>query len=255
MPRRPTLGPGTIKAIQDLVEELFDKVRARFLGPRILGGKRIAITFNPELTLPGVYGASAMEERVRPDSQTMHGLAKVADGYLQAVKEKTKAQVVKAVDSFLQQAHAQGIKTDVKTVLGGELSKVFGKVTSDVERIVDTELTTARNMGALDGIVKFNASQGIDDPVVYFVTVRDQHLCEECKRLHLLEDGVTPRVWLLSEVGHNYHKRGEGNPKVGGLHPHCRCSMVTIMQNYGFKNGGVAYIGRDHDEFKRQRGL
>jgi hypothetical protein len=40
-------------------------------------------------------------------------------------------------------------------------------------------------------------------------------------------------------LGHGYHKKGEPNPKVGGLHPHCRCTMVTLMPGYGFDAGGM----------------
>jgi hypothetical protein len=96
----------------------------------------------------------------------------------------------------------------------------------------------------------------IDDPVVYWVIVRDEHVCGECVRLHMLPDGVTPRCWYLSEVGHGYHKKGQDNPKVGGLHPHCRCSMVTLLPGYGFSaSGNVAFISLNHDEVARQRGV
>jgi len=87
------------------------------------------------------------------------------------------------------------------------------------------------------------------------VVIKDKDLCPECARLHLLEDGVTPRVWLLSDVGHAYHKRGEPNPKMGGLHPHCRCSMVTLMPGYGFVAGRVGYIAKGHDQLEHQKTL
>jgi hypothetical protein len=123
-------------------------------------------------------------------------------------------------------------------VLGGKLADVWGKTTYDVKRMIDTEANGARNMGALEGIIGVNASQGIEDPVVYFVTVQGRHLCEECKRLHLLDDEVTkPRAWYLSEIGPGLPQEGRGQPKANGLHPHCRCTMVTLMPGYGFELG------------------
>jgi hypothetical protein len=107
----------------------------------------------------------------------------------------------------------------------------------------------------LDGIVKVNASAGVEDPLIYFVVVRDDDLCDECRRLHLLPDGVTPKVWRLSEVKRGYHRKTDDVPSLGGEHPHCRCSLVTIMKGYGFtKSGGITYISPDHDELEAQRG-
>jgi hypothetical protein len=74
-----------------------------------------------------------------------------------------------------------------------------------------------------------------------------------CRRLHLLDNGKTPRVYKLSEVGHGYHKKGQDDPKLGGLHPHCRCTLVTLMPGFGFdKAGMVKYISRTHDEWAKQ---
>ena len=39
----------------------------------------------------------------------------------------------------------------------------------------------------------------------------------------MLPDGITPRVWKMSEMGSGYHKKGDSSPKIGGLHPRCRC--------------------------------
>ena len=72
----------------------------------------------------------------------------------------------------------------------------------------------------------------------------------------MLPDGVTPRVWKLSEVGAGYHKKGDLNPKIAGLHPHCRCCLTSLLNGFGFNSSGmVTYIGKGHDEFAKQRGM
>jgi hypothetical protein len=253
--KRFSLTKSAVKLIHAAVDKLFDRVKARFLG-RDIGDKRIYIAVKPRVTLPELYETAAREEGVaRPDENVRAGIQRIAEGYIEAQRQVTKTRVEKAVASWLSQAYAQGVDTDVNTVLGGELASVFGKASSDVKRIIDTEASYARNVGTMEGIVRVNASAGIKDPVVYFVVVRDSSLCDECKRLHLLEDGITPRLWYMSEIGHGYHKKGDDSPKLGGLHPHCRCSLVTLMPGYGFEGGRLTFIALDHDEMAVQRGF
>lgn len=251
-PPKTQLSVGAIKAIEKEIDELFDRAKVRILGPQSVD-KRIYVGFEHEFSLPGIFAAASRAERNIPNEETIKALLQNVGQYIDAYRFQTKAHVVKSVQSFLSEAAAKGIKTDLETVLGGQLSDVWAKTTSDLKRLVETEASNIRNTGLLEGIVKVNASQEIDDPSIYFVIVRDEHVCDECVRLHMLEDGSTPRVWKLSEVGHGYHKKGQPNPKVGGLHPNCRCTMVTILPGYGFKGGFVHYIGPGHDEYKAQR--
>jgi hypothetical protein len=178
---------------------------------------------------------------------------RTAEGFLDAQRVTMRTQAVRAVETFLKDAAAKGVDTDVETVLGGELGAIWRKTRDGVNKIVDTEASHTRNTGTLDGIVKVNAANGIEDPIVYFVVVRDTDLCNECRRLHLLPNGH-PRLWHLSELGHGYHRKGQENPKIGGLHPHCRCSLVTLLPGYGFDDQGmVTFVGFDHDAMKKQR--
>lgn len=247
------LSPNAIRLIHRSIDALFDKAKARYLGPQVLP-KRLYVGFNPALSLPGIFASAAREERAIPDKKVLQVIIENAGQYLDSYRASAKAQIVKGVESFLQEAVHKGVVTDVETVLGGHLADTWTKIGTDVKRLIDTEATGARNLGTLEGIEAVNEAEGIKDPVVYWVVVRDKSLCSECRRLHLADDGVTPRLWRLSEVGHGYHKKGEANPKISGLHPHCRCTMVTLMRGYGFDSSGmVRFISPDHDEFKRQR--
>jgi hypothetical protein len=248
----PVLGPRAIKSIHRAVDEVFDRAKVRLLGPQSVG-KRMYVGYTRQLSLPGIFENAAREEGAIPNLNILHQILEVAGGYIDSTREKTKARVVKEVQSFLQDAVKSGVETDLKTVLGGKLTEVWSDTAYAVRRIVDSEATYTKNLGVLDGIVKINNAVGIEDPLVYFVVVRDRDLCDECKRLHMMPDGKTPRVWRMSQVGSGYHKKGEETPKLGGLHPHCRCSLVTLMPGYGFNDKGfVAYIGRDHDQEKHQ---
>ncbi len=251
------IGKAAVNRIHAAVETLFRRTKERLLGrryePKKITVEYKAPQFRHDLSLPGIFDAASAAEGMKPNEAFKESLVRVAESYLDAHEQMTKARIVAEVQNFLTEAEAKGVDTDVPTVLGGKLYDVMTKVTTDVKRIVETESTRARNMGTMDAIIKVAALSGTSDPAVFFVVVRDSLRCDECTRLHLLEDQVTPRVYRLSEVSHSYHKRGDPMPSAGGLHPHCRCTMVYLSKGYGFEAGRVKFISLDHDEFARQR--
>lgn len=247
------LGKAATKLVHAAVDKLFNRLKHRFLGPKLVD-KRLAIGYRHELSLPGLYENAVRDQGATPSNTTMHAILSVAEGYIEAQRERAKAQVVSGCNAALADARATSTETDLETVLGGQLVDQFSKITSDVHRIVDSEAQNGRSLGALEGIGRINAQAGIEDPVVYFVVVRDANVCKECMRLHMLENETTPRLWYLSEVGNGYHKKGDSNPKVRGLHPSCRCSLVTLMPGYGFSAAGMTdYVGPGHSEIEKQR--
>jgi len=251
-PPGPVIGQAAIAAIKKAVADVFARAKARILGPQSVS-KRIAFgPLNHELSLPGLFEAASREEGIKPDIGTLKQMLDIASSYIDATEARTQAQVVKEVTAFLHDAHQNGVKTDLKTVLGGKLQEVFAATTVSLRRIIDSESNNVKNVGILDGIIRINAAAGVEDPFVYFVSVNDESRCDECTRLHTI-DGTTPRVWKLSEVGHGYHQRGEENPKLGGLHPNCRCTMASLSRGYGFVGGRVTFIGNEHDEYLRQQ--
>jgi hypothetical protein len=252
------LSKGGTKLIHGAVEDLFENLKLRALGPDTVKGKRMYVGFRRDLSLPGIFETAAREEGISPDLDLLDSLIRVASNYLDATKARAKAKVTHAIDAWLRSAStakAAASKEDLRDKLAEHLDDVWQELTSHVEAILDTEASNVRNVSLMDGIVRMNAARGIDDPVVYFIVVHDNDTCAECRKLHLLKDGRTPRVWKLSEVGHGYHQRGDDHPKIGGLHPHCRCTMVTLLPGFGFKaDGALGYISPGHDEFEEQRG-
>ncbi len=236
--------PFTIKRVQSAIDKIFERLKDRFLGVHI-HDKTIAITTDrPDLTLAGLMVAAAADDGARISREALTATLHVAASYLDSAKERAKAQIINEVLT----AKDPGIALDA------QLSAVWEKVTNDVVRIIDSEAQRARAVGGLEGIAMVNLQAGIEDPVVFFVVVRDIHCCGECKRLHVGPDGMTPLVYKLSEVGHGYHKKGDPDPKANGLHPHCRCTMCTLLPGYGFDaSGRVKFIAVGHDEYAKQR--
>lgn len=232
-----------IKRIHSAVDKLFDRMKDRFIGARLVDKQLILTTDRPDLTIVGIATAAAADGGARMSPQSVLSLAHIATSYLDAAKEKAKALIVRDVLSH-----------DDPTPLQAALVQTWETVTNDVMRIADTEVNRARSLGGVEGIAAMNAAAGIDDPTVFFVVVRDGHRCKECTRLHLRDDRLTPRTWKLSELGAGYHKVGEQRPKISGLHPHCRCTMATLLPGYGFDASGmVKFIAPGHDEYAKQR--
>lgn len=255
-------GPKLPKRAQNLiasaVDKLYDSLKVKFLGPTVQAKKAIRIKYTHEKTLPGMFESANVEEGVRPNLFTLDSLMRVAEGYLDANRERTKAKVLKEVMATIEDAHNSRVRTDLETVLNGKLIDAFGEAASHIETIVNTEINTAKNLGVLDGIVAVNSAANVDDPIVYFLIAKRIHPeapCPECVRLHCtFGEGSPPRLWKLSEVSHGYHKKGEDFPAIGGLHPNCRCTMVTLLPGYGFAGtDSVRFIAPKHDELAIQR--
>jgi hypothetical protein len=249
------LSPRAIKRIHKALEELFARAKIRLLGKDFGQAKGISISVPEDKTLTGLYEAAAKVSGAEPDADATNTIRTIAGNYLDAQLASAKAKVVGDVAAALQDAAAKGEEGDASIILGGRLAETWGNITSGVRRIAETETTAGRNLGLLEGIAKTNALQNIEDPVVYWVIVRDAHVCKECVSLHMLADGITPRVWKMSEVSSGFHKRGELTPSIRGLHPHCRCMLATLMPGWGFDGGGhTTYVGPGHDEYARQQG-
>jgi hypothetical protein len=80
------------------------------------------------------------------------------------------------------------------------------------------------------------------------------HNCDFCRKIHLLPDNITPRVWLSSEVETGYHIKNSDRPCWSGLHPNERCALTSLLPGFGFsKDGRVTWIGQGHNELEYQR--
>jgi hypothetical protein len=257
MPRY-ILGKAAVRAIHSAVDHLFDRAMARFLGraraPKVVVFTAHQTGIREDRTLPAVFDAHAAAEGFRPNDRLREALAGAVGQYLGAYRELTKARTVGAVQNFLHEAEVKGVKTDLKTVLGGELMNVMAGVTRDVKRLAETEVTRGANLSTLDAITKIATVSGVEDPVVAWIGPSDQHTCKECLRLYFMPDGLTPRCWRLSQATTSHHKHGDEQPSVGGLHPWCRHTMVYVAKGYGFNaSGKLEFIADGHDELAKQR--
>lgn len=255
MPRLPSLTPAAARKVDASVDEIFDRLMTRLLGHGMTG-RHLFIQTNDDLSLPGIFHAATTGEGGKVDTYLLNGVADIARDYINKNREQAKAQTKHRIQALLSDVQAGRIPAeDFENHVESDLHQLWDTIRSGVERVVDTESEHAKTIGLKSGIDQINDSLGVDDPVVCFIPVHDDALCDECRRLHLLPRSNTPRCWLSSEVEASYHRRGTDRPSWNLLHPHCRCALATVLPGFGFDSDGrITFIATGHNELAYQRG-
>ena len=244
-----------VRSIEDLVKKQFNLLSLRFLGiiPTPLKDKSIIFKTTRNnlvsLFLQALQSRSpnALEER------SLKTMLRLANGYMDALRDRTTTRVAHDVDAYVKNQSMKKQPLSMKKV-NSIVSKEMGKAGNHVRLIANAESQKAINTGTALQISKVGKSRGEDDPIVFFIVTVDDVTGPEEFVLHLLPDRKTPRVWRLSEIGAEYHKKGDANPKLPGLHPNCRCKLTYMAKGFGFdESGRVKYIDKNHDEFEAQR--
>lgn len=123
-----------------------------------------------------------------------------------------------------------------------QLREKTGDMMRDWHRVAHTEMWDAKIQGESEAILNNESplsKQGADT-LVYKKPAHNA--CAKCKQLYLEKDGITPRVFKLSELiayGTNYGKKqADWVPTVGTLHPNCMCPLSVMPPNTKFDSQG-----------------
>ena len=244
------------EAIAIAVEKMFDSLAYKLLGdiPKLRNKPQFFGSSSPFSLAHIFIQALGGKEPNHFERDVLKSVLNSSYGYIEGLKNKTSSNVVENVDSIVKEAKIKNTfvtSAQVAEIISAEMEKAR----NHMQLIAEAESTKTRNLGHTMEIASNAQNQGIEDPNVFFIIVRDGKACKECLRLHMLEDEVTPRVWKMSELSMGYHKRGENHPSSCGEHPFCRCSLSQLQPGWGFKNGWVSFISLGYDEFAVQRGL
>jgi hypothetical protein len=222
------------ETINKIVEQLFDRIALQFIGniPRLKEAKRLIISSQPHFGLSHLFIQAMLNRKPNEvESDVLKSILLSADGYIQSLKNKTQSNLVESLDGLARTAKLQDRKIsqeEVQSVLDEE----FKKAGSHLKLIAESESTKFRNLGTAMDITKVASSIGDDDPTVFFIMVRDNVTCRECIKIHTV-DGITPRLFKLSQLKSGYHKRGEDSPSFFGLHPHCFTEDMKLHTSEG----------------------
>ena len=240
-----------VEAIEKLIEDTFGSLALDFLGivPKLTKEKKIVFSTSKNSLTSIFLNSLETTDPTKSEEETLKVLLRVADSYVSALENRTKSRVIGSLDSYIKNQNSKGLDISYE-LMRDMVNKEMGQAKKHFSMIANTESNKASNVGTALQISKF----GEEDPTVFFNVVIDDVTGSEEFKLHLLPDRVTPRVWKLSEIGSEYHKRGDSNPKFPGLHPHCRCKLTYLAKGWGFSEAGkIKYIEPDHDEFSSQR--
>lgn len=242
--------------IGKIVDDMFDNLAIQLIGdiPRLKNKKLAIISMDNHFGLAHLF-VKAMQDKTptQIERDLLKGLLKSTDGYIEALKSKTRSNITEAVDGLAREARLAKDKVD-QARLAAVIKEEMTKARAHMVAVVESEATKLRNLGTLMNISRMATSVNDNDPTVFFVVIKDGVTCKECIRLHLKEDGITPKLWKFSELKQGYHKRGENSPSAFGLHPHCRCTLVYLSKGFSFDDKGkTAYHSENHDEYLDQR--
>jgi hypothetical protein len=243
--------------ISRVVEDLFDKAALRLLGslPKLQQKKTMLIGFEQGINLANIF-VQAMNNKYlnHIEQDVLKGILEGTHAYLDILKNKTANNIVQRIEGLARESRLINVaisQEEIDKILGDEL----GKARSALETIAASESTKARNLGTIMDITRSASLDGEKDPIVYFNVIRDDSTCEYCIKMFLMPNGITPKLYRLSELNAGYFKRGDTVPSILGLHPHCRCLPQNMPSDWGFdKSGKITFVGFGHDELSKQRG-
>lgn len=234
------------EAIGKHVEDLFDKMAMIFVGPNAKNRHKKHLIFNTfdRVTLTNLFVEAMSNKNPNVlELDVLKSLLDVSNGYVDSLKEKTRSNIIERVDGIVKEAKQRGDRVtgeQIKDVIAEELKSAK----SHMKAIAESESTKVRNIGSAMDISRVAASNGDSDPTVFFVVVKDGETCNECKRLHLNDDG-NPRVWKFSDLKQGYHKRGEDSPSAFGLHPHCFTEDTVLHTARGMVSFGELFESQE----------
>lgn len=243
------------EAIERMIKNRFDSISMRFLGliPQKAKSKQIVFSTSKDNMISLFLQALGSKEPNAIEEQTLKTMMRVASGYMDALRDRSTARIMNDIDSHVTTQSLKSKPVSIKQI-DKIINKEMGKAGHNLKMIVNAESNKAANTGTALQIAKLAEEKKEDDPTVFFIVTIDDVTGPEEFVLHLLPDQKTPRLWKLSELGAGYHKVGEPNPKLPGLHPNCRCKLTYLAKGWGFSEAGkVKFISLEHDEFKHQR--
>jgi hypothetical protein len=123
-----------------------------------------------------------------------------------------------------------------------QLREMSGDWERDWHRVAHTEMWDAKVHGEAQAI--FNGESPLSNKKGETKVFKrpGPNACSMCKKLYLEPDGVTPRIFTLSELqanGTNYGKKQrDWVATLGTLHPNCLCPLSVMPDGYHFNSIG-----------------
>ena len=124
-----------------------------------------------------------------------------------------------------------------------QLREKTGDWERDWHRVAHTEMWSAKCQGEVDAILSGESPlSGDKEDTEVYCKPASRNACAKCRQLYLEKDGITPKVFKLSQLlanGNNYGKKqADWLPCVPPLHPNCMCTINVKPKNTKFNQQG-----------------
>lgn len=133
-----------------------------------------------------------------------------------------------------------------KSWMATELRKVTSDTKQDWDMVIRSELKNNQLEGMAESIVNGSSVYSIDKEDTIVFKKPNPDACEHCKKHYLERDGITPKLFKLSELmanGTNIGRKvSEWRPTLAILHPHCQCDLHVMPKNATFDENGNMVI-------------
>ena len=131
-----------------------------------------------------------------------------------------------------------------------ELREKTGDMERDWHRVAHTEMFDAKLQGEAEAILNNESPLSKKGAETLVYKKPAPNACAKCKQLYLERDGITPRVFKLSELlanGNNYGKKqADWVATLGVLHPNCLCVLNIMPDDTEFDSqGNLVYKKKD----------
>jgi len=233
----------TASKISKIIDQLFDSMAFDFMGFKP-GNDRIS---NKQNNLVSIFlSGLGTDNPTAEERDILKTSLQITNAYIDGLRSRTKSRILDRVVSqtnTYKETDAPIDLNNIRSIVGSELS-VAG---SNFKMAINSEANKIRNLSTAMKIEKIAASKGIEDPYVFWiVTLDDKTAKEPEKTLHLIPGTTTPRVWKLSEIKHEFWKKGMKQTSIYGGHPNCFLGWQNVnifTENDGYKNIRDVKIG------------
>jgi hypothetical protein len=237
--------PNSAKSlINDEIAKIFERLKMRLLSPFYKPSMDLShLKHDKFLSMPGLYLSAYTDANPdkRPSLEALKALIRTTENYINIQEQKLKDRSFEVVEDALQSASISP-DYDYQQELNSALLKVFDQTQNTTKTVLETELQRVKTIGLQEGTLDLLERQGISDPTIAFLTRQDEYVCKFCKEFYMLDDGVTPRVYKLSEVKSGYLDKKAPSPHLAPLHPNCFLGNDgKVLTDKGWK--ALKYVG------------
>lgn len=216
--------------------------------PFILGKIVSLLDEREDITYKNVLNASRkipltnVEEKAIQFAQEHAGtyIKGLRDDMLKDVSAITTRMSGEALRS-LREGVAESLSSrETRSELATRLFNMFDDRYRDWRRVAHTEINNAVQQGIYHEIIEKSDA----DQLVFKRPSPDA--CNHCKRVYLKEDGVTPKVFKISQLQETNVglKARDWGPTIGAVHPWCSCQLHVVPDGFDFviNEDGVAIL-------------